>query len=221
MDCLWLYVGEPRGMVYCHTGAQRGALRSQRRGVAGGLALVQMVEDLVAAYWEQRAENRRGRRLSLVGGEAENCRPCTCCRGVTCSTSVGGLASSPGLRGGGSRSGRMAPWPEFGDGDMWRWGGWVYCHSWLCQKWILTTRDFGWGGGDLSAAFNTIDHQILLQRLEQLISIKWTVLNWFKSYFWDWFQFVEINESSVRTKVKHGVPQGSVLGPILFSLYFH
>ena len=72
-----------------------------------------------------------------------------------------------------------------------------------------------------SAAFNTIDHQILLQRLEQFMSIKGTALNWFKSYFSDRFQFMQINdESSVRTKVNHGVPQGSVLGPIyLFSLY--
>ena len=73
---------------------------------------------------------------------------------------------------------------------------------------------------DLSAAFDTIDHDILLQRLEQLISIKGTTLNWFKSYFSDRLQFVQINdESSVHTKVNHGVPQGSVLSLILFSIY--
>ena len=47
---------------------------------------------------------------------------------------------------------------------------------------------------DLSAAFNTIDHQILLQREERLIGIKGTALNWFKSYFLDRFQFVLIND---------------------------
>ena len=73
---------------------------------------------------------------------------------------------------------------------------------------------------DLSAAFDTVDHKILLHRLQYSFGIESTVLNWFNSYLIDRKQFVSINNlSSSPTVLKHGVPQGSVLGPVLFVLY--
>ncbi len=73
---------------------------------------------------------------------------------------------------------------------------------------------------DLSAAFDTIDHRILLNRLSERCGIKGTCLKWFSSYLTDRTQIVKINNStSDIKKVKYGVPQGSVLGPILFTIY--
>ena len=74
---------------------------------------------------------------------------------------------------------------------------------------------------DLSVAFNTIDHDTLLSCLSARFGFAGSALKWFSSYLQDHFQSVKIFTSSLSNffKLKFGVPQGSVLGPLLFSLY--
>jgi hypothetical protein len=73
---------------------------------------------------------------------------------------------------------------------------------------------------DLSAAFDTVDHEKLLQILEYRLGISGVSLKWFRSYLTGRTQTVKINgQSSSCHTLECGVPQGSVLGPILFTIY--
>ena len=72
---------------------------------------------------------------------------------------------------------------------------------------------------DQSAAFDCVSFEILLRKLE-LYNLDKSALKWLRTYLYDRTQFVTIGRASSRmTKVSRGVPQGSVLGPLLYSIY--
>jgi len=73
---------------------------------------------------------------------------------------------------------------------------------------------------DMSAAFDTVDHEVLLQRLQSEFGVPDTPLSWLRSYLKSRTQFVKLGQhQSPAVGLDVGVPQGSVLGPLLFAVY--